>query len=263
MRGWADEEERSLTATTAVRETYTLAQADRRFFMGMALAVSLIVFVGFAPTYFLKTLYGTPALPSRLVHLHGLLLTSWAVLFVVQSALVSARRTDLHRRLGIAGGLLALAIIPVSLAVTIAAAKHGGSVNAPPIPPLVFMAVPFFDLLLFSTLVSAGLYWRGRGDTHKRLMLLASFALLSAAIGRFFLPPHGILVTAPPLVQFLVDRGFGDLLVLTCMGYDLLTRRRVHPAFLWGGVFLMAVQHLRLTIGGTNAWLTFAGWLVG
>ncbi len=83
-------------------------------------------------------------------------------------------------------------------------------------------------------------------------MLLGTFALLSAAIGRFFLPSHGILVSAPPVLGLLVDRGFGDVLVLTCMLYDLITRRRVHPAFLWGGLFLMVMQHLRLTIWGNR-----------
>jgi hypothetical protein len=231
--------------------------------MSMALVIGLIVFVGFAPTYFLKVVYGTRALSSGLVHVHGLLMTSWVLLFIVQSALVSARRTDVHRRLGVAGAVLAFAIFPVSLTVTITAARHGGPVNAPPIPPLVFMAVPFIDLLLFSVFVSAGLCYRRRSDTHKRLMLLGTFALLSAAIGRFFLPPHGILVAAPPLLGFFVDRGFGDLLVLTCMLSDLVTRGRVHPAFFWGGLLLSVVQHARLAIGETRGWLAFAGWLVG
>ena len=249
-------------ATTHVITTELCLKQDRRFFTGMALAVSVIVFVGFAPTYFLKTVYGTPALPSRLVHVHGVLLTAWIVLFLVQTTLVAAKRTNVHRRLGVGGGLLALAIFPVSLTVTIAAARSGGSVNAPPIPPLTFMAVPVIDLMLFSVFVSVGLYNRRRSDAHKRLMLLGTFALLSAAIGRFFLPPYGILVSAPPVLGLLVDRGLGDLLVLTCMLRDWVTRRRVHPVFLWGGLFLMVVQHLRLAIGGTAAWLAIAGWLV-
>jgi hypothetical protein len=228
----------------------------------MSLVSAVVVFVGFAPTYFLKTFYWTPALPSRLVHVHGVLLASWIVLFVVQTTLVASNRTNLHRRFGVVGGVLALAIFPVSLAVTIAAARNGGSVNAPPIPPLTFMAVPVIDLVLFVAFVAVGLYNRRHRDAHKRLMLLGTFALLSAAVGRFFLPPHGILVSVPPVIGFLVDQGFGPLLVVTCMLYDLATRRRVHPAFLWGGLLLIVMQWLRLAIGGTAAWLAIAGWLV-
>jgi hypothetical protein len=94
-------------------------------------------------------------------------------------------------------------------------------------------------------------------------MLLGTFALLSAAVGRFFLPPHGVLASASPLVGLLVDRGFTVVLVVLCILYDVATRRRVHPAFLWGGLFLLSVQHFRLAIGETAAWRVIAGWLVG
>jgi hypothetical protein len=72
----------------------------------MAIVAALTVFVGFAPTYFLKALFGAPSL-SPLLHVHGLLFTSWIVLLAAQTALVAGRRTDVHRRLGLAGGVLA------------------------------------------------------------------------------------------------------------------------------------------------------------
>ena len=62
----------------------------------------LIVFVGFAPTYYLRAFYHADPLPS-VFRIHGLVFTAWVVLFVVQTALVSARRTDIHRRLGVVG----------------------------------------------------------------------------------------------------------------------------------------------------------------
>jgi hypothetical protein len=88
------------------------ASTDRRFFAGMAVAITVSVFAGFAPRYFLKGLYGTPAL-SPFVHLHGMVFTSWIFLLLAQTMLVSARRTDLHRRLGMVGALLAIAMLVV------------------------------------------------------------------------------------------------------------------------------------------------------
>src|SRR2546425_11924390 len=79
-------------------------QRDRRFFMDMAIASVVAVFVGFYPTYYLKAWWGTPVLPP-LVHLHGLLITGWIALLIAQTSFVAAGRTDLHRRLGIGGGL--------------------------------------------------------------------------------------------------------------------------------------------------------------
>jgi hypothetical protein len=52
-------------------------------------------------------------------------------------------------------------------------------------------------------------------------------------------------------------------LVFAAMAYDRWTRGRVHPALLWGGLFLIVSQPLRLFISGTDAWLAFATWLTG
>ena len=68
---------------------------DRLFFSGMAIAAAIVVFAGFAPTYYLKAAFGAPKL-SPLLHLR-LIFTGWIVLFVVQARLIAGRRTPLHR----------------------------------------------------------------------------------------------------------------------------------------------------------------------
>src|SRR5678815_2792955 len=77
----------------------------RAFFTGLSLLMVLAVFVGFSRSYYLKGLYGAPELPA-LFHVHGLLFTTWMLFLVMQTALVATRRTPLHRRLGVAGGVL-------------------------------------------------------------------------------------------------------------------------------------------------------------
>ncbi len=234
-----------MTTQTAVAPSY-----DRRFFMSMAVVIALVVFVGFAPTYYLRPIYYAEPLPS-LFRLHGLVFSAWIVLFVVQTALVSARRTDIHRRLGLLGAALALVMLVMGYLVAVAAARRGFSTPGLP-PPLVFLAVPIFDLVAFATLVGSALYLRRTPAAHKRLMLLATIAVLTAAIARLpYVLPLG------PLAFF----GFTDLLVFAAMAYDRWTRGRVHPALLWGGLFLIASQPLRMAIGGTGTWLAFATWL--
>lgn len=226
------------------------ARQDRRFFLGMAVAIALIVFVGFAPTFYLRGLYHPEPLAS-VFHIHGLVFTSWVVLFVVQTALVSARRTDIHRRLGLLGGALALLMLVVGYMAAVTAARRGFTTPGLP-PPLVFFVVPIFDLLVFAVLVGSGLYLRRTPAAHKRLMLLATLAVLTAAIARL---PY-VLPLGPPAFF-----GLTDLLVLAAIVYDRLTRGRVHPALVWGGLFLIVSQPLRLAISGTDAWLRFATWL--
>lgn len=104
--------------------------ADRRrkwrwFFVSMALALLAVVVVGFAPTFFLRGYFGTARLPPGLrtfpvyLWVHGVVLTSWFLLFFAQTVLVASHRTGLHRRLGVFGAVLAMAVVLVSANVLI------------------------------------------------------------------------------------------------------------------------------------------------
>jgi hypothetical protein len=223
---------------------------DRLFFSGMAIAAAIVVFAGFAPTYYLKAAFCGREL-SRLLHVHGLIFTTWVVLFVAQTALIALRRTPLHRRLGVAGGVLAAAMLVVGAMAAIDSARRGFTPPGGP-PPLTFLIIPLGDLLVFSVLVGAALYRRRQPQTHKRLMLLATLALLTPAVAR--LP--GIAAAGPPAFW-----GLTDLFIVACLVYDRLTIGRIHPAFKWGGLFVLAMQPMRLIVGGTAPWLAFAQWL--
>ena len=153
---------------------------DRRFYTWGAIAAAVVVFSGFARTYYLKGAFGTPAL-SGLVHIHGLVMTVWFALFVAQVWLVAARRTDLHRRLGLLGALWSVLVFVVGVATAIAAARRGFT---PGPPPLVFLSIPLGDMLVFAVMIAVGLYFRRRRDIHKRLMLLSTLGILTPAIAR-------------------------------------------------------------------------------
>jgi hypothetical protein len=223
----------------------------RRFYVGMALAFLITVFIGFSRSYYLKPWFGTREL-SGLLHLHGLIFTAWFVFFLLQTTLVASGRTYLHRRMGIGGAVLAGLVVMVGITVAITRVRSGVS-PIPGVPALGFFAIPFFDMVVFAILVSAAIYLRRRLESHKRLMTLAMITLLPAPIARLhfpFLPPG-------PLTFF----GLADLFVLAILTYDLVTRRKVHPATIWGGLLLVASQPLRLMLSATPLWLAFAGWM--
>jgi len=223
----------------------------RRFYVGMAIAIALTVFAGFSRTYFLKAHYGTPEL-SLLLHVHGLVFTSWVLFFLAQTTLVAAGRTDIHRRMGVAGAVLAALLLIVGTATAIVRVK-GGSAPVPGVPTLAFLAIPLFDMVVFAILVGAALYFRHRAETHKRLMTLGIIALMSAPIARL---PFALLEAGPPAFF-----GLTDLFILAMLVYDLTSRRRVHPATIWGGLLIVISQPLRLMISGTPAWMAFAAWI--
>lgn len=224
---------------------------QRVFFTSMPIAMAVAVFVGFAPTYYLKTAYGTPAL-TPLYHFHGLLFSLWMALIVSQPALVAARRVNLHRRLGAIGGVLAAVMVLTALAVAVDLGRRGA--GPPGVPPLSFLAVPLATVIVFPVLIGAALAWRRQPETHKRLMLIGTLELVPAGIARW---PG--LAAVGPLAYF----GVTDLFLVAMLLFDLATRGRPHPATIWGGLFLVASQVLRIVISGTGPWLAFAGWLVG
>lgn len=214
----------------------------------------MIVLAGFARSYYLKGFFGTPALPSLLVQLHGLVMTSWVVLFITQVSLVATGRTRIHQRLGVFGAILAALIVIVGVLTAIAGAARGAT---PGPPALQFLVVPLVDMLVFATLVGTALYLRGsRLDFHKRLMLLAAVNLLAPAIAR--IPLH--FIEAGGALAFL---GLTDLCLLGCVAFDTVKNRRLHPVFLWGTLLIFASQPLRLMLAGTDVWMRFATALVG
>lgn len=226
--------------------------AGRSFYTLAALTAAVIVFAGFAQTYYLKLWFGTPDLPA-LRHTHGLIMTLWYVLFIVQARLVAVRRVGLHRRLGIAGAILAALVVIVGVMTAIDAARRGAS---PGPPPLIFLAVPLADMVVFATLVAAALWLRNRPDHHRRLMLLSSLSMLPAAIGRL---PLEFIRNGGALAFF----GLSDLIIIAAVAWDTFAHRRLHPAFGWGALLVVASHPLRLVLAGTDVWMRFATWLAG
>lgn len=223
----------------------------RGIYTWAALVAVAIVFAGFARTYYLKGLYGAPEL-SGLVHVHGLIMTLWFTLFVVQVWLVGGKRVEVHRRLGYVGAILAAMVVGVGTLTAITAAKHGAT---PGPPPLVFLTIPLGDMVVFATLVSLSLAYRNRLQLHKRLMLLATLSMLTAAIAR--IPLDAIQQGGLPVFFALTDG-----CILICIGGDSVKHRRLHPAFAWGFAFVIASQVFRFWVAGTPQWLRFANWLV-
>jgi hypothetical protein len=220
---------------------------DRVFFGAMSAIILAIVFVGFMRTFYLASYFGRPALtPLRVVH--GAAFTSWVVLFGIQTTLIAVGRRALHRRLGYAGAVLATLMVPLGLALAIASVRDG---HPPPgIAPLEFLIIPVFDMLVFAPLVAAGVYFRRQAEMHKRLMLIATLSLTSAALARVTGTPGA----GGPLVFF----GVVDLLIVGGALYDRKTRGRVHPAYKWGGGLVVGSQVMRLALLKSAAWMAVA-----
>ncbi len=226
----------------------SLESQGRLFHTGMAVALLLTTVVGFGPTYFFKPIHPSPPL-SPLLHVHGMVFTAWLVLLIVQSGLVRAERIDLHKRLGMFGAALAVVVVVLGLSVAIYAARRGTSAGG--MTPLAFMIFPFGQVLLFGGFVGAGLWNRRKPELHRRLILLGSISMMTPAISR--------MVDKRSVLAMFLTVGF----VVVAMIHDWLTRRRVHPVYVVGGLILLVSGPLRAAIGNSAAWQSFARMLVG
>lgn len=227
---------------------------DRKFYLFISVLMALLVFAGFARSFFLNGFFLKLHLRPMFIA-HGVIFSSWIALIIVQTSLISAKRVALHRKLGYASIALVLLMIGFAWAMSIDSTRRGFT-PTPAFPPLRFFAIQFFDLLNFVILVTAAYLYRNRAEFHKRFILLSTIVILTPATARIFFlfTSDGVLFKAYAL----------DIAVLLiCVGYDLVTRRKLHPAYLWGGgLFILSIP-ARLLISATDGWLKFAHWVTG
>jgi hypothetical protein len=245
----------------------SILPATRWFFVWMASAFVLVAFAGFAPTYWLQLPAGT-FVGSPLLHLHGLLFSAWTLFFLVQTTFAARGRLDRHRAWGLLGISLATAMVLVGFATADQglrnrlAAGFGDRARAFHIASTSMIAV--FGVLVFAAIATVR-----RPEVHKRLMLLATIAVLPPAVARLFLavsvgigpglrpglsPPRTVeSVLAPSLVA--------DAFILVAVLYDWRHRGRPHPAYLIGGASIVMVQLLRIPISTTQWWYGVADFL--
>src|SRR5215471_18366911 len=177
-----------LTSTASTTVATTIAapvSRRRRFFLVMAVVLFLPVAILFGPTFFLRPWSGVKdhlggPFPVHLI-IHGSVLSAWFLLFIAQTALVAAHRVDLHRRLGVIGVGLAVAVVVTSGVTIVRMVPRAAATGA---PADVVVAVAVSDtaaLVSFALFVAAAVYLRRRVAAHKRLMFLASNSIISPA----------------------------------------------------------------------------------
>jgi hypothetical protein len=123
------------------------------------------------------------------------------------------------------------------------------------LPRLQSIIVPLATMVLFAGFTGAGLVFRRKPDVHKRCMMLATIAMLPAAIGRGM---SALLGIANPVAFF----GAVALFIVAIGIYDRRVLGRVHPVTLWGGLGIMLSFPGRFAFAKTALWQHFAQWLV-
>lgn len=215
----------------------------RIFYVLVGLITAAIVVVGFAPTYYMRAAELGPLKP--ILAIHGAVFSVWLALFVTQALLPSVGRTDLHRRLGWASLVWAGLMTVLGVAAGLDTLRTG---TAPPgIDLRQFVMLPFGDIAIFAGLVAWGALLRRRSDWHKRLMTMATVALLTPALARIpALMPYGPMA-------FL---GLTLLAAAAVVVFDWIAHGKPHPANLWAAALVgLGKPVLLFGVAATPAWL--------
>jgi hypothetical protein len=210
-------------------------------------AMTLTMALGFSFTYFGPIMRGGYPDVSPIVHVHGWTFFLWYLLLPLQAAMVRVRRVSLHRTLGLASLGLGAAMILVGLVVTVVQIDLARAPDGNPFWRL--MGVPIFGVwILFTVFYVEAMRRRRTIEAHKRLIILASAAALSAATFRVLVQFAGfspmksmigmLAVAIFPLAGMLVDRMQG---------------RPAHPLYAWGTAAIVAMIAASFAIGATPA----------
>jgi hypothetical protein len=209
-------------AETAPQPGQSAQQRERRFFLGMAIAIAFTVLLGFGG-YIVAGISSFDA--PWWVHLHAVTFMGWIGLYLLQNLLVVRGELAIHRRVGRLMGVWALLMVIVGTALL------GLSIAAHRAPPPVFsagmlIAMDMINVLVFAALVAAGLMLRHRSDWHRRLMLSATVAIIAPALGRITVLSGNFSWRNIILMQLAF--------LVVAMVHDRIGQGRVHPALLWG-----------------------------
>ena len=244
---------------TIASQRAEMLSAERRFYSRMALFMVALMFVAFAPSFYLRDIVPAyprpnPTLPPSVIA-HGILFTLWMLLFVAQTQLVANRRTDLHMKLGKASMLLAVLIAAMMYLTGVWQVERAN--QAPFTDPLNWTIVPLAAIPPYIALVWTGWARRKQAPWHKRAMLGAAILVVAG-------PSLGRLPIAPPTFGgFAFQMLLGLALYVPLMLWDRRSLGHVHAAT-WLGFGLMAASILvTLAFVGTGSWAPIARHLPG
>lgn len=200
-----------------------LFQRDDQFFMKTAIAMALVVVLGFST----QLVMGRSSFVAPLhVHLHAVVFMGWVAIYVAQNVLVATGLMALYRRLGwIATGWMIMMIV-LGFVVTLSLVRRGM------VPffftPLQFLVFDPLSLLTFAGLTTAAVVNRHRTDWHRRLHYCGMALLLGPAFGR--------LLPMPLLAPWAFEATLPAVLIFPVIGViaDLRRTGTVHRAWVWG-----------------------------
>lgn len=212
----------------------------------MTITMASFIFGGFGLTYWQPMVSGALAPLPPIVHLHGLVYSSWIILLVVQALLVNVNNVKLHRSLGTFGIAVATCVIMLGLLITLLFGRYHRADPMPDYYNLMYLGI--VAPIVFGSLFCLAIRNVRRPDNHRRLILLATIGVLAPGINRLYMVPFG-LDRLPLIAMYLTL----DALIAAILIYDWRTMGKISNASLTGAVFIIIPELLHAPLAGSRA----------
>lgn len=255
----------SATAARAVPKPGEIRERVRKYYAQASLVLLVFMFLGFRMFYLRgQSFPGRPLTPpiKWLLIFHGVTMTAWVVLLVVQSMLIVRRKPLRHMKLGMFGAGLAVLIFVSGMVLSVKSMQlFPPGMTLWGMTARQFLVVPMVSMLLFGGMVGAAIVYRRRPEIHKPMMLFATVDALGAASGRvdyFNRYYEGTAlqdIFGPNLLILLVGAGL-------VIGYRVVARG-FDKWFVGCYLLVLFVNLGMIRLGFSGAWESFAAILVG
>ena len=217
-----------------------------QFYLTITIVLLLIVLVGFTRTFYLRPFFEQPErwqldrLPMVYV-IHGVILTVWYLLLVLQSALVNIRKVSIHKKLGYAMMVLAVLVIVTGVQVVMDSTPRSirmGLLDPESMNEMRDQSIPLFldlsSLVVFTITLGIAFIYKSVPILHRTAILIGSMAFMVVALVRatfFVFPESGLFLAA---ILFF-------LLPISLIIHDWVLLKRF-PKYAFAGLVLLALM---------------------
>jgi hypothetical protein len=191
-----------------------------------------------------------------LVVVHGLAMFSWISLFLVQSIFILNGNRRLHMRIGVAGAVLAGAMVILGSVTAILSTRYNPESYQLLGGARFFLATMLGEMLSFGTLVAIAVIYRRRAEIHRPMMLLASLMIISGSLGRS--PYIGNFAIMPPLYVLGPALVLGALLLVL----QWAMTRAVSRWYALGYCAFVVASLIFILVGRSTLWNQIAGAII-
>lgn len=231
------------------------AIGDREAYLGFTLLIWLGILTGFLPEIAEEGFHY-----PLIVHVHAMAFGGWLTLLTVQCWLIRSNCRDLHRRLGIFGAVLAVAVVIIGPETALVMDRIYYAENG---KPPIFLSVQLADLIALAGLIAVGLALRKRAQLHKTMIMLATIALSVAGFARGLGKLIAPLFPQGPVQFYEHIYGGTDLMMLAFVIYHAASRRTLSPALLLGSASIVALHLLATQLYFWEGWKEISMQIVG